>query len=388
MSALASGIRPLPPVGELYELVPMLTTSHAVDLFLGDLQRRSRSHTGRTAYSYGLLLDKFVGSLRQDDDVTRITSDDCRRFLDRYIRHEPGYQHTIYATLNSFLAWLYKQQRIRRNPLDHVARPRRVAAEDLNVTTISTPDVAVLLRAALTHTERLAVAIPAYLGPRRHATAILRRGDYDPYARTIRFREKGRKAITKPVPDELAELIDWAIRDGEIIEDTDYLIPPEGVLSRKGDRDDRVIWRVVKRVAARAGVDAHVHALRAAFAVFYLEQHPNDIVGLQTLLGHKSIETTRVYLRKLNKQRAMEPVRTLSWIGVAAGNAEEDESPLFAENTYASSAGVGAGGFEPPQAETAHDETDGTKQSETPRPRPAVDRRLDALEAHRRGRVR
>jgi hypothetical protein len=34
---------------------------------------------------------------------------------------------------------------------------------------------------------------------------------------------------------------------------------------------------------------------------------------LQKLMGHESIEVTRLYLRKLDKQRAMEPVRGLSW---------------------------------------------------------------------------
>jgi len=35
-----------------------------------------------------------------------------------------------------------------------------------------------------------------------------------------------------------------------------------------------VIWRLIRRVATRAGVTAHVHALRAAFAVFYLNAIP------------------------------------------------------------------------------------------------------------------
>lgn len=343
----------LPPEGVEVQIVPMLTPSHAVDLFLGDLTRRSRSQSGSTAQEYRRLLDKFTDSLHREQDVTEISPDDCRRWLDTYARSSANYQATIYSTLNSYLEWLYQQQRIRRNPLDHVARPRRISSEDLDVTTVSTADVPRLLASCRTDAERLALAILSYLGPRRNAVARLRLRDYDQVGGQIMFREKGSKAIRKPVPRELAVVIDAAIARGIYGSPDDYLVPPEGPLSsyRKGDRDDRVIWRIVKKVAARAGVEAHVHALRAAFATFYLEQNPSDIVGLQELLGHRSIETTKVYLRKLDKQRSMEPVRGLSWAGAAADNADSNGFPHVAKIDLESSLAVGAGGFEPPSGD-------------------------------------
>jgi hypothetical protein len=69
----------------------------------------------------------------------------------------------------------------------------------------------------------------------------------------------------------------------------------------------------VKKVAARAGVTSHVHALRGAFAVQFLETHAGDIDALKHLLGHARVETTYVYLRRANKFRSMEAVRDLSW---------------------------------------------------------------------------
>ena len=129
----------------------------------------------------------------------------------------------------------------------------------------------------------------------------------------------------------------------------DYLVPPEGYLQRKGERDDRVIWRLVKRVAARSGVDAHVHALRGAFAAYYLSLHPGDVEALKELLGHRSIATTQVYLRKFDKATAMERVRSLSWDDVAkSGDGAATETSQSAAKVFESLAGVGAGGFEPP----------------------------------------
>jgi hypothetical protein len=59
-------------------------------------------------------------------------------------------------------------------------------------------------------------------------------------------------------------------------------------------------------------VIAHVHALRAAFAVQFDEANPAQVVALKVLLGHSRIDQTLVYLRRKNKARAMEVVRDLS----------------------------------------------------------------------------
>jgi site-specific recombinase XerD len=350
-------LAPLPADGAT--IVPMLTPSKAVDLFLGDLTRRSRSNSGRSAQGYGRTLAMFTDYLdaRGDLDVTEILADHCNLFLDRHAagmlpgqrgkRLAAGSQATTYSHLNSFLEWLYQQQRIKRNPLDRVARPRRIASEDLDVTSVSTADVPKLMGACKTDAERIAIAILSYLGPRRNAVAGLRLSDYDRGAGEIRFREKGSKAIWKPAPDELVVILEAAIARGALDNpwqpEDPYLIPPEGPLLRASDRDDRVIWRLVKRVAAEAGIEAHVHALRAAFATYYLEAGGN-IVGLQELLGHSSIETTRIYLRKLDKRRAMEPVRALSWGAVGEGNMADRLLAQVGETPETDVCGVGSDG--------------------------------------------
>jgi integrase len=205
-----------------------------------------------------------------------------------------------------------------------------------------------MLHAAQGWSERISLAILCYMGPRRRAVARLKLRDYDRLHGGLCFREKGSKVIWKPVPDELRSLLEAAIADGVIGHADDYIVPPEGHLSRKGDRDDRIIWRLVKRVADRAGVQAHVHALRAAFAVFYLERHPGDIEALKELMGHRSIATTQIYLRKLDRANAMERVRDLSWGVSLTDNADTSQNPQTPDFRLASSAVVGAGGFEPP----------------------------------------
>lgn len=341
-------IQPLPPADQPYELVAMLTPSHAVDLFLGDLQRKSRSKSGRTPGDYARVLDKLVGDIEKtlgDCDVAEITADHVRRHLDKHARLAPGTQATYFSIINSFFKWLYLQDRIRRNPLDRVPRPKRLNPEDLDIVTVSAADVVKMREACTTDAQRIAIAILTGLGPRRNAAALLRLRDYDQVQGLIRFHEKGGKTIWKPVPDELRTVLDSAVARGLYTSPDDYLIPPEGKLQRSGDRDDRVVWRLVRTVADEAGVRAHVHALRHAFATFYIDNYGSD--GLQDLLGHASPATTRLYVRKRDKMRSMERVRSLAW----GGNMGDALSPQIAGEVKASSLSMGAGGFEPPKPE-------------------------------------
>jgi integrase/recombinase XerD len=346
---------------------PMLTPDQATDLFLGDLEMRGSSK--RTVDTYRRILDQFAAWLPQGVDVAKISTDECRRFLNLLNgqkrrgggRYSQGTRAHTYSVLSSFFRWLYRTERIKRNPLERVDRPRRVPADDLDVTTVSTEDVRKLIAAARDWTEKLAIAIPAYLGPRRHAAALLRLKDYDQQTQRIRFQEKGNKTIWKPVPRELSRLLKAAIADGAITEPDDYLIPGKAAQVRKGDRDDRVVWNAVKRVADRAGVQAHVHSLRAAFAVFYLEQKPGDVEALQTLLGHKSIATTERYLRRLSREQAMERVRDLDWNVVESGDMTLSGSSQTADEPLEASVGVGAGGFEPPFAVDPQPDRAGTE---------------------------
>ncbi len=56
---------------------------------------------------------------------------------------------------------------------------------------------------------------------------------------------------------------------------------------------------LVNDCAARGLMPADItlHSLRHSFAHRYLEQYPGDLIGLARILGHESLETTRVYLR-------------------------------------------------------------------------------------------
>ena len=285
----------------------------AVDVYVGELARLGRSQRTRDDYWRKLNGLCSLPGLR-GAEVTAVTDDDCRAYLDRWSSASAGTMAHSVSVLNGFFAWLYENRRIERNPMERIKRPRKPKPEDLDVKTVRPEDVRELLNACETAHELLCVATLAYLGCRRGAASRLRLRDIELRSETVKLYEKGGKIAIKPMPAEYVQLVRWAIESGVLGPGVDaYVIPMVRKQTRKGERDDRVIWRTVKRVGDRAGIDLYPHSLRGAYAVNFLESHPGELEALQALMGHSKIETTQVYLRRLNRDRAMERVRDLSW---------------------------------------------------------------------------
>jgi integrase/recombinase XerD len=288
-----------------------LRIGEAIDLYLGDLARRGRRP--RTLDSYARRLNLLADSVR-DAYVDEIRLEDYERFLNRWIEAAPSTLASGVSLVRGFSEFLWE----RGHTTDHVAlrlkRPRRPRPEDLDVVTVTADDVMRMLETCETWQEYLCIATAVYLGARRDALSRVRRRDVDLDEGRARFVEKGRKPITKPIPDEFLQILRAAEASGVWASPDNYLIPnrrPGAV--RRPERSDKVIWNTVKIVGARAGVEATTHALRAAFAVQFDEEHPDQLIALKGLMGHARIETTLVYLRRKNKARAMETVRSLSW---------------------------------------------------------------------------
>ena len=87
-------------------------------------------------------------------------------------------------------------------------------------------------------------------------------------------------------------------------------------LNKYGDRiTARGIAGQLKRLAIRYGLDPSViypHSFRHRFAKSFLERY-NDIAMLADLMGHESIETTRIYLRKTSTEQQNIVNRVIDW---------------------------------------------------------------------------
>lgn len=87
-------------------------------------------------------------------------------------------------------------------------------------------------------------------------------------------------------------------------------------LNKYGERiSSRGIAGQLKHFAERYGLDQAViypHSFRHRFAKSFLERY-NDIAMLADLMGHESIETTRIYLRKTSTEQQNIVNRVVDW---------------------------------------------------------------------------
>ena len=93
--------------------------------------------------------------------------------------------------------------------------------------------------------------------------------------------------------------------------DTGYIF-----MNRFGDRiTSRGISQQLKNFAIKYGIDSKVvypHSFRHRFAKNFLEKY-NDISLLADLMGHESIETTRIYLRKTAAEQQEIVDKIVTW---------------------------------------------------------------------------
>lgn len=286
----------------------------AHDLFLGELARQTRSSETRRQYRW------ILGHLADDAEsigkryVNELVEDDYERTLNRWTGLSASTLSQRVSCFRTFSRFVYRKGWSACWVCQDFERPRRPRAEDLDVVSVGPGDVLAMFGAVRDAQEFLCLATPAFLGARRRALSRLRRGDVDLVAGTVRFHEKGQKVIVKPLPYQYQEILLALDEDGLWAGPEAYLIPsrrPAAV--RRVERSDKVIWETVKRVAERAGVSCHVHALRAAFAVAFDEAHPGELYALKELMGHSRIETTLVYLRRKDREKSMQLNRDLTW---------------------------------------------------------------------------
>lgn len=127
----------------------------------------------------------------------------------------------------------------------------------------------------------------------------VRTGWYDIYS-------KGGKIRRIYLPVRLrTELLTWIDRD------TGYLF-----VNRYGSKiTPRGIAQNLKKLAEKYGIDptvVHPHSFRHLFAKNFLSKN-NDLVLLADLMGHESVDTTRIYLQRSTLEQSRLVDRVVDW---------------------------------------------------------------------------
>lgn len=260
------------------------------------------------------------------DDLTPIALVGYRRALQRSRATSTTNVHV--AALRSWCRWLVEQGYLPEDPaarLKSVGRAERDAPEPLSNNAVNA-----LLRAARRgrngKRDHAILQMLLQTGMRLGECQALRWGDIDLGERkgTVFIRAgKGNKARTIPLNTSVrAALVEYtapllACEATAVEVATAWPQQPEQGTERPlwrsqkgGQFGSTGMWRAFKRVlddCARrdlAPAEATPHDLRHTFAHRYLEEHTGDLVGLARILGHESLDTTKVYTQPTMEQMA------------------------------------------------------------------------------------
>ncbi|MGH2705234.1 MAG: tyrosine-type recombinase/integrase [Actinomycetota bacterium] len=219
-----------------------------------------------------------------------------------------------WSAWNAFWSYLVSEDLAEGNPMDGIAKPKRPRAP---VKVIRGGDAIQRLLAAAAVPDPSArspwperdlalTATFAVTGLRLAEALGLSIGSFDGPAgeRRITVVGKGDKARAIPIYPQLEQLIDRYLRSrAERFPDhrLDHPATPLFVDSRGRPLSRRQVQYRIERLYVRAGIRAHVpagalvHALRHTFATSALQGGAN-VLEVQQLLGHESLDTTKRYL--------------------------------------------------------------------------------------------
>ena len=170
-------------------------------------------------------------------------------------------------------------------------------------TILSQEEVTRLIDAASTPFHRTLLMVLYATGVRRAELTHLKATDIDSQRMVIHVRGgKGRKdrdvMLSPKLLDELRQHWQRLPKKPSV-----WLFP--GQKNHCGDQpiDTKTVWHACREAAKRAGIrkSLHPHTLRHCFATHLLEAGA-DLRIIQTLLGHRDLEETTIYLH-LSEQR-------------------------------------------------------------------------------------
>ncbi len=247
------------------------------DLYLQKLteELKLRKYSPRTITVYLHLIQNFLNS--------NLTP---REFLLKSVDKSHSTLRSVYFALRFFYLNVLKQDFIEELPLGKKSGhlPQVLNREEIN----SLFDVTLNLK------HRFLLMTLYYTGIRLNEVVNLRWEDFDFERKTIHLKvAKGTKDRVLFLHQNIENLIQ------------NFNLKKEGWVfqSNLGTKYNlRSVQMVVRHAAQRAGIKKKVtpHTLRHSFATHLLEAGA-DIRSIQTLLGHKNLQTTQIYTHVANK---------------------------------------------------------------------------------------
>jgi len=234
--------------------------------------------------------------------LTHFTADRCRAY--QYALAARGLQansiRVRLATLGSFGKWAVRREKLDRNPLDLLTRPRRKA----RLPRVPRWEAIERLLAESTDPrERALVALMAYGGLRRSEVVALNIGDYTPDFGLRRVQGKGGREAAVPLPEVARAIVaDYLSKERAGVASTEPMFVVRYLTRGGSARERRMsgqrLWKLIKALGRRARLpELHPHAFRHGCGVELHRRTGGNLRLVQEHLRHADIQTTTVYTR-------------------------------------------------------------------------------------------
>jgi integrase/recombinase XerD len=233
-------------------------------------------------------------------DVTRTARNDLLGFIAWRVETGARPRSTArqLSSFRRFFRWAVREGVLAEDPTAQIAMPKigRSLPKSLSEAEVDALLGAPAVADPLGHRDRTMLEVLYATGLRVSELVNLRYSQVNVNQGVLRIVGKGNRERLIPLGEEAVRWLGEFVAGprGEILLDrqTEYLFP-----TRRGDRMTRqAFWHIIKRYAARAGVERELspHTLRHAFAT-HLLNHGADLRVVQMLLGHSDLSTTQIY---------------------------------------------------------------------------------------------
>lgn len=257
------------------------------------LEQKFQEYAPNTLKAYANSVGRFIDWLSDDEEITKET---MLRYKEDLMQDfgSPKSINCHVIELNKFMKWM--------DMPDLRLKKVKVQFKQSNEDVLSISDFKRLLRFAKRNNDHqlyFIMKILAMTGIRiselRYFTVENLKSNYI----KVYNKKKFRTVIVRQ--DLMRELKRYAREQG--IKEG-FLFPSPVVPNQMVD--ESTIWRHMKKTAGQARVKkdkVHAHSFRHLFAQIYLETYTDSITELADILGHESLETTRLYTRTSDAQK-------------------------------------------------------------------------------------
>jgi integrase/recombinase XerD len=258
------------------------------------MARRVDLLSEKTLRNYRERLSLFQQWFDDSLPASHVTFDVARDYL-LYLCNERGLAESSVKLdgriLNVFFGWLQNDEIISENPMAKL-KFEGGAAESGRLP-LNSDEIAKLRRACSNDRDRAMLEVFLSTGCKLSEVAGMRVSDINFRKSSIRVLGKGGKARTVYFSRE-AEMLLAMHLDSRRPDGLGILFSPFG--NQDKALSPRAIQKTVSSLGELAGLDRPVfpHLMRHTFASLALESGL-DLLTLQKLLGHKRIETTKIY---------------------------------------------------------------------------------------------